>query len=723
MAKRDDVFRIQGRIIDRATGRGVAGLRVEAWDKDLICDDLVGSAVTDARGAFRVEFDESYFEESFLDRRPELFFKVFQDGVCIRSTEDSVLWNAETGTTEISIEVELARPQPTPTPRPSALESPSLEVRGTVRLSDGSPAEKVTVSAFDRDLRSEQLLGQTETDETGFYRVRYSADQTLRGEKGSADLVIKATASDGSLLVASRVLFNAPPVAELDLLIPAEALAPPSLFEKVGRELAPLTAGLEVEELEEDEKHQDLSFLSGETGFDIEVLARFVLAHRLKRRGLEAEFWFALLGGSFFDYTREKSLAGQAEAVLDSLPSLDAAAVRRSLISALNRRDISESFRERAEEWVEAFLQFAAQQLVRDSEKPGFVKQALEDARITDAKKQETFARLFAEQKALTPELIDALEKDASFQREEIDDLRTSFRLAELTRGDFAIVKAIKDEFGVRQPEQIRTLAKRSEREWVELVKAKREAGEINLPIETAATPGFGKPPEEEIYGKTLERQFREAFPTAAFAGSLARAARDGGTRGLRQAQLLGGFLERHEDFELLHTPVEDFLNSHTDPETKRLAGDEDFKLELKAVQRVFKLAPTFEATDALLADDIHSAQQVYRLGKTEFVRRYDGRGFTAESAAKAWDKAADTHAAVLTIVSDLKALEPGSLPQALTSDGEEAFKSFPNWENLFQAGDLCACEHCRSVLSPAAYFADLLMFLKDRKADNPAFT
>ena len=145
------------------------------------------------------------------------------------------------------------------------------------------------------------------------------------------------------------------------------------------------------------------------------------------------------------------------------------------------------------------------------------------------------------------------------------------------------------------------------------------------------------------------------------------------------------------------------------------------FRLEVKAVQRVFKLAPTFEATDALLADDLHSAQQIYRLGESEFVRRYAGRpGFTAESARLAWNRAADTHAAVLTVVADLKALEAEALPLAL-QNGNEALSTFPNWNNLFKTGDLCECEHCRSVLSPAAYFADLLMFLKDRKATNPA--
>ena len=175
--------------------------------------------------------------------------------------------------------------------------------------------------------------------------------------------------------------------------------------------------------------------------------------------------------------------------------------------------------------------------------------------------------------------------------------------------------------------------------------------------------------------------------------------------------------MERHENFELLNTPVDDFLKNSIHPEFRALAEDENFRLEVKAVQRVFKLAPTFEATDALLADDLHSAQKIYRLGESEFVRRYADRpGFTAESARLAWNRAADTHAAVLTVVADLKALEAEALPLALQNDSE-ALATFPNWNNLFKTGDLCECEHCRSVLSPAAYFADLLMFLRDRQA------
>src|SRR6185369_12050787 len=143
MAKKSGkTFRVSGRVIDLASRRGVAGLRVEAWDKDLIIDELVGSAVTDEQGTFHIKFDESYFKELFLDRRPDLYFKVFSAGALIKNTEDSVLWNVETEETEVTIEVDA----------PVAEKAKSLIVRGQVRQADGRVLIGGIVRAFDKDL-------------------------------------------------------------------------------------------------------------------------------------------------------------------------------------------------------------------------------------------------------------------------------------------------------------------------------------------------------------------------------------------------------------------------------------------------------------------------------------------------------------------------------------------------------------------------------------------
>ncbi|MDZ8263102.1 neuraminidase-like domain-containing protein [Nostoc sp. ChiQUE01b] len=597
-----------------------------------------------------------------------------------------------------------------------ALNPPPLIVKGHVFQADGDPANGVLVSAFDIDLRNEQILGQTQTDRQGVYQIAYTADQFRKREKEKADLVVKVLTINNTVLVASPILFNAPTVAEIDLTIPAKTLRPLPLFAKIKRELAPLLEDLRVEALEENQEHQDITFLAGETGFAKDILARYVLAHKLVPQGIQAEFWFVLLGSSFYEYTAEKSLADQLAAILENLPSLDAIAVRKALTRGFNQKEIAETFQANVDEWIEAFLTLVARREVTATDRVTFVKAALDDARIQTIDQQIKFARLFNQYRAFTPELLEELRRDSSFTPTEIADLDTSFQLADLTKGDFSVVKMVKQEFGVRQPAQIRTLAKRSEREWVSLVNAKHAAGDIKLPIEITAIAGDVKLPEAEVYGKMLDRQFREAFPTTAFTGGLERALQNGGTQGLRRAGEISRFLNRHESFELLNTPVDEFLQERVDPEFRELAADENFRLEVKAAQRVFKLAPTFEATDTLLADNLHSAQKVYRMGKSEFVRQYGDRpGFTPDTARLAWNRAADTHAAVLTIVADLKGWEAEALPMALKTGGSEDLSTFPNWNNLFKTGDLCECEHCRSVLSPAAYFADLLMFLKDR--------
>lgn len=48
MAKKQNSYRISGHVVGSKTRQGAVGLRVQAWDKDLVCNDLVGSAVTDA---------------------------------------------------------------------------------------------------------------------------------------------------------------------------------------------------------------------------------------------------------------------------------------------------------------------------------------------------------------------------------------------------------------------------------------------------------------------------------------------------------------------------------------------------------------------------------------------------------------------------------------------------------------------------------------------------
>lgn len=201
----------------------------------------------------------------------------------------------------------------------------------------------------------------------------------------------------------------------------------------------------------------------------------------------------------------------------------------------------------------------------------------------------------------------------------------STFQIAELAQGNFSAARVLKKAHAIHEPNQVRRLARASEEEWVKLVRDNVASGDLQLPVDVTLPdlPIRIDVRPAEAYGKTLAQQFREAFPTVAFTGDLERAMDNGGAKGLQRPEVVSRFLKGHEQFEFLTTPVDDFLKNKLRPDMAELARDEEFKLELKAVQRVFKLAPNFEATDELLADDLHSASKVYRMGETEFVRAY----------------------------------------------------------------------------------------------------
>lgn len=706
MSNKDNNLRIVGHIVDRQTQKPLEGLQVEAWDKDLIHDDLVGRSVTDAQGTFAIDIEESSYLGIFRERKPDLFFRVLRNGEILRSTEDSVLWNITEAPRDILIEVNGGS---------SSSSGQRFDVHGSIKLADGSPAPGFLVGAFDRDLRNEQRLGTTRSGADGGYKIQYSSSQFENPESGSADIVLKVFANDHVVQATSAVLFNAPTSAQIDVTIPRAVVEPPSLFDRIRIAVEPNLGRLQIAQLEENDQNQDVSFLAGETGIEFSLVARFVLAHKLTAKGMTPVFWFALTGGDLLQRAQDQTLDGQLQMVLDEIPKFDALTIRKRVLSSISEAEIPSSAREKIDEWIEEVKQVVAGHLLSAQATP-FVREALADAGITATAKQEAFARIFAEHRGHTDELVKAL-KDEKFKPQEIAELQTSVELADLTQADISVVKAIKQEFEVRKPEDIRTLARKSEDEWVKLIKTRQDAKDITLPVKVDGIDR-AKPPDAELFGKTLARQFHEAFPNDAFAGGLDRALNNGGSRGLNHAAELGRFLESHDDFNLLRTHADEYFKKNPRAGLREGAAQDEFRNELKGVQRVFKLARNFEASDAMLADGVHSAQQIYRMGRSEFVRRYEkAPGFTTDLAHVVWNRAADTHAAALTIVGDLKAWQPEGLPLVLENDNEAALKKFPNWDNLFQAGDLCECEHCRSVLGPAAYFADLLVFLRDRNA------
>lgn len=103
-------YDIRGQVVNLLTGDGISGVRIEAWDKDFVLDDYLGSASTVTDGSFSIRFDDSAFRDIFFDTWPDLYFKVYCYNELLVSTENSVLWNIRYPQTSVTIKANNPKP-------------------------------------------------------------------------------------------------------------------------------------------------------------------------------------------------------------------------------------------------------------------------------------------------------------------------------------------------------------------------------------------------------------------------------------------------------------------------------------------------------------------------------------------------------------------------------------------------------------------------------------
>ncbi len=149
-----------------------------------------------------------------------------------------------------------------------------FKVKGTVHYPDNSIATGLLVWAFDKDLRSDQFLGETTTNQSGEYTIAYSWQQFNRAEKKSADLIIRVVDQDDpeKTLAESAVFYNAPENATINLTVEFDL----SEFERLLHAASTLFRGEEV--LPTDLTDDDIDFLAHETSFEANILHIFVAA-------------------------------------------------------------------------------------------------------------------------------------------------------------------------------------------------------------------------------------------------------------------------------------------------------------------------------------------------------------------------------------------------------------------------------------------------------------
>ncbi len=141
-------------------------------------------------------------------------------------------------------------------------------------------------------------------------------------------------------------------------------------------------------------------------------------------------------------------------------------------------------------------------------------------------------------------------------------------------------------------------------------------------------------------------------------------------------------------------------------------------KAALKTMERLYQMSPSDESMIALSNAGFDSAYpgSFFFIPKAEFMAKYSDQFPSATEAEQTYIKASEINGVALNLATNY--LTNRSMPNVYAITGRQqkeannATIANPTLEELFGNMDYCACDHCKSVFSAAAYFVDLMQFI-----------
>ena len=564
-----------------------------------------------------------------------------------------------------------------------------FKVAGAVRSTSGGPIVRAVVRAYDRDLPSlerDELLGETPTDQDGRYVITYTQAQFRRTEKSRADLLVRVFDDTATRpLAASRTIFNARDTETVNLVVQGGV----SEYQRLMRDITPLLGGLSLSKLTED----DHAFLAGELKTNRQHVRFLSEAQRLSREAKKQGS--ALPPEVFYGLLRERlppELAGLLAQPEETHRHALEAAVRDNIITLAATLSVETILGRLRKLTIKRALEPST-----TGAKPGLGE--LLRASSLPTNRHETFAGLYVRHQGPASKFWDALRRHPEFKEGSlVDELRLTFQLDTLTRRHLPLLKKLQSKRQLGEWTSLRDLAKYDVEDWEATVRER----DVGVP---AGMPGDTNE-QMKSYAAAIARSIQKALPTAVVASLLTKAARP-------DEQDLVRFLKNNNPhFDFGSTHVDSFL-AGPDGEAA-LAGVNDREAltrDLKRWQRVFNVTSRFEEIRVLMDGGMHSGFQIAGKGQAGFQREFGGA--FGDRANEILD-AATGRSALAQAVYGRYAPWANFRVQVIPHPPSQV-ENFSDWASLFGSLSFCECEHCRSVLSPAAYLVDLLHFFKDK--------
>ncbi|NTV79709.1 MAG: hypothetical protein HGA25_11400, partial [Clostridiales bacterium] len=503
----------------------------------------------------------------------------------------------------------------------------------------GRPFANLIVRAFDRDIRSEEILGECVTDKSGKYEITWLHSQLSGRGKRTADIAVKVLTKEKNteLFKSSmeEVRFNASEREEINISIRQVLQKEVVEFDFLVKEVSFLANKIAIADLQENDEHRDVTFLSKEMEVPSDKIEHLIVAHRLQDLSkIDAAFFYALFRENTLlhnEFTKNLNARLSIGVGVDDQTLLyDAALTNGKKIEADIKIAVEEiivppAIAKQVKRNIEMLSQYNEKATgYYKNEHPKKVINLLTNF-FKEGKLQE-IQQIFAENKNDLNSFFDKITNPTFYaSKEKEKDAKTNIELGKLFGFGNEVIPQIAKSRGIKKPEDARKLAKLNKAGWVEEI--------------TKARPDIKDHQVISTYASTIVRKMEREFPTLAFAAQLERAKKPV----LNNQDKIVSFFNKHEDFDFLKHNVDLYLK-----EKKVAAKDKEaIGEELKSVQRVFKLIPNYSKTMALREEKIHSSQSIVAIGEIRFVKEVAPKaGIDGKEAKEIYRKAETKHTA-----------------------------------------------------------------------------
>ncbi|NJK31346.1 MAG: hypothetical protein HC927_02415 [Deltaproteobacteria bacterium] len=580
---------------------------------------------------------------------------------------------------------------------------PNYTVSGRIVAPDGTPVYDAQVQVLEiQSLSTEAELSSDRTDSDG----RYLAAWTQSSVPNPWDFFVRATL--GSDVADSSVISDPSDLSlTVDLVLGEGAYEGRTEWDRVTAKLTPLLGATAVK----DVPVERLEWLARRADVFPLHLAAYIQAHRLADgHTVKPESCYAFLRAGLPSDLRGLLRAGEAawESALRDAWSRHLLPLPGSGTEQDMDDEVVAEVAAMRELWVDAAVAEPSS---------GVNQRVIFDTAALDPNDQRTFAQLWLANEGDVDAFWAAVA--GSSLSGQIDQLKFTVHAATLVGAHVGTLAALQEERDASNISTVADTAEWSVADWDAVLVARTVT-----PPDTI--PGSGTE-QRQTYARTLFNILEDAYPSASLRASIDRESTPPPS-----TEFVVTFLTNNPDFDIVESTVAHYLAGASSPWTGIDSEDQaQARANLETLQRVYRMTPRigrYATTKVLLDQGITSATQVVASTRSEFVAKF-GPLFVAGDhdgealAGATWDNAAKIHATVIAMASQLALAKTNADFVPVVMPGSEAFAEATNGLSELEAIlgnlDYCACEHCRSVFSPAAYLADLLAFLEQRPAEE----